>query len=62
MGGSVRIRTFYRNGSEVEFGLVWPEGAEASPLDGTARVVKDGIWVVSDPTGLLDERVHACTG
>lgn len=48
---SLRVR--YRHGLEVEFGLTtlaWT----GPPLDaGTARVIRDGMKVLSDPEGLL---------
>lgn len=58
--GPVRsLRVFYRDGLEVEFGLADPTWA-AVPLDpGTRRVLRDGIRVLYDPLGILEQARHA---
>lgn len=55
------LRVVYDNGLEVEFGLTsiaWP----SPPIDdGTARVIRDGMRVLLDKTGLLAQAMTAIT-
>jgi predicted nucleotidyltransferase len=53
-------RVFYKNGLEVEFGLAAVDWARISPVDkGTAAVVRDGIRILYDKTGILRALVGA---
>lgn len=53
-------RVFYKNGLEVEFGVTTPEWAQTEPLDpGTEQVVKDGMKVLYDRSGLLQALLAA---
>ena len=50
-GACTSIRVWYRNGLEVEFGLVEPSWI-ALPLDpGTRQVLSDGFWIILDKKG-----------
>lgn len=47
-GACTSIRVWYKNGQEVEFGIVEPSWIE-KPLDaGTYKVLRDGYRVISD--------------
>ena len=47
-GACTSVRVWYKNGSEVEFGLVTPDWI-AQPLDkGTYRVLSDGYNIIID--------------
>jgi hypothetical protein len=49
------LRVYYRHGLEVEFGLTTPQWA-AIPVDaGTQRVVADGMRLLWDPQGVLEQ-------
>ena len=48
------LRVFYESGLEVEFGLTLPDWATA-PDEGTLDVVRKGLRVFWDPTGLCAE-------
>ena len=53
-GAVQSLRTFYQNGTEVEFGVASPSWA-AIPVDpGTRAVVSDGMKILCDPRGLLE--------
>jgi [ribosomal protein S5]-alanine N-acetyltransferase len=48
------LRTVYRDGLEVEFGICAKEWANVDPVDGgTRKVVVDGMKVLFDPVGIL---------
>ena len=52
-GNVTSLRTFYREGLEVEFGFSAPDWANV-PMDaGSVRVVADGMAVLFDPFGIL---------
>lgn len=46
-------RVFYSNGFEVEFGITSVAWVVTDPVDeGTARVVRDGMRILYDPSGV----------
>jgi uncharacterized protein len=52
-GKVTSLRTFYKDGLEVEYGLTTPDWAEM-PMDaGSIRVVADGMKILNDPLGIL---------
>jgi len=56
------LRTFYRDGTEVEFGIAGISWA-AIPVDaGTQEVVSDGIKILSDPRGVFRQLQVAISG
>lgn len=58
-GPTRSVRVFYENGLEVEFGIAEVSWAKV-PLDsGTRRVISDGIRILYDPIGLLEEAKNA---
>lgn len=53
-GACTSIRVWYKNGHEVEFGIVEPSWIE-KPLDaGTNKVLSDGYKIVIDKKGYFD--------
>jgi predicted nucleotidyltransferase len=49
------------SGLEIELGVGPPSWAWTAPVDaGTRAVVRDGLWPVFDPCGLLAELTAAC--
>ena len=58
-GPTRSVRVFYEGGLEVEFGIAEVSWATV-PLDsGTRRVIADGIRILYDPIGLLEEARNA---
>lgn len=54
-GACTSVRAWYRDGREIEFGLVEPSWASV-PLDsGTHRVLSDGYLVLTDKEGLFTD-------
>lgn len=54
-GACTSVRAWYRDGREIEFGLVEPSWASV-PLDsGTHRVLSDGYLVLIDKEGLFTD-------
>lgn len=54
-GACTSVRAWYRDGREIEFGLVEPSWASV-PLDsGTHRVLSDGYLVLADKEGLFTD-------
>lgn len=54
-GAAKTIRAFYKNGHEFEFNFVSPSWACIEPIDeGTRRVVSDGMKILYDPQGILE--------
>jgi predicted nucleotidyltransferase len=52
------LRVHYQDGLEVEYGLTGPEWA-TPPIDaGTARVMRDGMRILSDKMGLLEKALR----
>jgi hypothetical protein len=52
-GQVTSLRTFYRDGLEVEYGFSTPDWADV-PMDaGSFRVVSDGMQILYDPLGIL---------
>jgi hypothetical protein len=52
-GQVTSLRTFYKDGLEVEYGFSTPDWADA-PMDaGSFRVVSDGIKVLYDPLDII---------
>ena len=50
-GACTSVRAWYRDGREIEFGLVEPSWI-ALPLDpGTRQVLSDGFWIILDKKG-----------
>jgi len=61
-GRTCSVRVFYENGLEVEFGIAEISWAKI-PLDsGTRRVISDGIRILYDPIGFLEEAKNAAAG
>jgi predicted nucleotidyltransferase len=60
--GAVTERRFRTaSGLEVEIGIGSPDWAGVDPIDpGTRRVITDGARALHDPTGALDNLIHAC--
>lgn len=55
-GACTSLRVWYKNGWELEFGLVLPSWA-ARPLDqGTRRVLEDGYLVLVDKKGYFQSK------
>ena len=53
-GACTSLRVYYREGTEVEFGIVEPSWL-GKPLDaGTARVLDDGYKVILDKKGYFE--------
>lgn len=55
------IRTFYRGGLEVEFGITSSDWAEIPVDPGTLEVIRCGIKTLYDPRGVLS-RLFAALG
>ena len=56
-------RVYYADGLEAEVGITAPEWAWTEPVDpGTARVVRDGMRVLYDRSGLLRSLLAAVWG
>ena len=53
--GLVQVRrVFYKDDSEIEFGVTTTEWAKINPIDkGTIKVITDGIKILVDKEGLL---------
>ena len=53
------VRTFYKDGTEIEFGITSLDWATV-PLDpGTLKVVTDGMKILYDPNNILKKVVQA---
>lgn len=52
-GAVQSLRTFYRDGMEVEFGITSSAWASIPVDPGTLEVVSDGMKILHDPRGLL---------
>ena len=61
-GPVTSLRVFYKDGFEVEYGIVQPSWV-GIPLDsGTRRVISDGMRIVYDPDGLFAVARRAASG
>ena len=54
-GRATSIRTWYKNGIEVEFGITSAEWAEIPVDSGTSRVVSDGSKILVDKSKKLEQ-------
>lgn len=53
------IRTYYKNGQEVEFGITSPKWADV-PMDaGTKKVILNGSKIIFDKNGILKKLLDA---
>lgn len=53
------IRTFYSDGTQIEFGVTSPKWAALPADSGTERVVSDGASIILDKDGTLTRLVDA---
>ena len=61
-GAVVSLRTMYKGGLEVEFGLTNRQWARLAPLDqGTLRVIRGGAKIIWDPKGILGDLLESCS-
>lgn len=61
-GPVTELRFVHRTGLQLDVGVTTPAWAHPDPLDaGTARVIRDGLWIVHDPDRLLRRAEHALT-
>lgn len=49
------LRVYYTDNLEVEYGLTSPEWASEPIDEGTRRIIFDGMQILFDKTGLLDQ-------
>jgi predicted nucleotidyltransferase len=52
-GKAQTIRTFYKDGMEIEFGITTLDWADIPPDPGTQTVISGGTKIILDKTGLL---------
>ncbi len=60
-GPTTERRFVLPSGLEVEVGVAPPSWATTDPVDpGTRNVVRDGMSILYDPGGLLEQLAEAC--
>jgi hypothetical protein len=60
LGAVQSKRVFYKGGLQVEFGITTNEWAETRPVDpGTGEVVRGGMKILYDKSGVLGTLVEA---
>ena len=56
------LRVFYQGELEVEFGMTTPEWASKPIDEGTRQVIADGMKILLDKPGLLDQALKEVSG